>query len=182
MNSWTRYTLSSAVLLAALGAGIVTHRACTAAPDATAGNTTASAAFLTTRLPDISATPRALDDWKGKIRVVNFWATWCPPCREEIPMFMQAQQRWAPQGVQFVGIAIDTADAVKPFATQMKINYPLLLAEEQGPPLMAAQGNNAGVLPYTLVLDGRGRILQRHAGEVRAAELERWLKAATAVK
>lgn len=177
MNTWTRNTLSSLVLLAALGTGILTHRACTAA----AGEPPSSA-FLNTPLPDTSNTKYTLNQWQGKIRVVNFWATWCPPCREEIPMFMRAQKNWSARGVQFVGIAIDSADEVRPFAARLKINYPLLLAEEQGPALMAALGNNAGVLPYTLVLDDRGRVLQRHGGEVSAAQLDSWLKAATAAK
>lgn len=179
MTVWIRRALGACVLLGALGAGVATHL--TAATPATPP-AARLAAFLSTPLADIDGRTHTLDSWKGKVRVINFWATWCPPCREEMPLFMQAQKTWGPRGVQFIGVAIDNKAAVAAFARELKINYPLLLAEEQGLSLMANQGNEVGALPFTVVIDAQGRVTQRFAGEVNAKLLDNWLKAAVAAR
>lgn len=178
MKRWTEHALTVLVMTVALGIGFIGHRACTAAPS---GPQQAGApATLPATLPDSRGKLRRLSEWEGKVRVINFWATWCPPCRDEMPLLVRSQARWAPRGVQFIGIALDNAADVDKFGRELKVNYPLLIAEEQGATLMQRLGNTAGVVPYTLVLDGKGRVLQRHAGEVHAADLEAWLTAATA--
>jgi thiol-disulfide isomerase/thioredoxin len=78
-------------------------------------------------LPDPDGKDQAIAQWKGKILVVNFWATWCAPCREEMPMFMRLQEAQRGKGVQFVGIAVDNVDKVRQYASDLKLNYPTLI-------------------------------------------------------
>ena len=140
------------------------------------------ASALSTGLSDIDRHTHRLDDWKGKLRVVNFWATWCLPCRSEIPVLQGASTAWRKENVVVIGVALDNADDVRDFARQAGIDYPLLIAEEQGPALMQSGGNHSGALPYTVLVDGRGNILQRHTGPIDAPLLRQWLNDALAKK
>ena len=88
---------------------------------------TAAEVLQTLKLPDFDGKTQALSQWKGKVLVVNFWATWCAPCREEIPVFVGLQHELGVKGLQFVGISIDQADKTREFATTFKINYPTLI-------------------------------------------------------
>lgn len=109
-------------------------------------------------LTDLDGAPRSLSAFRGRILVVNYWATWCAPCREEIPMFVRLQREFADKNVQFVGIAIDQVDKVREFAREIQISYPLLIGSMDTLDLSRQAGNKAGVLPYTLVMDRNGRI------------------------
>jgi len=124
------------------------------------------------RLPDLASQPRSLADWKGRVVLLNFWATWCPPCREEIPLFIRFQERFGPQGLQIVGISVDNPEAVARYWQEMKINYPLLLADDSTFQLMTAYGNNSGGLPYSVILHPDGRIIATRIGAYRERELE----------
>lgn len=129
------------------------------------GSITDAAQILAgTELDDLAGGKRTLTHWTGKVVVVNFWATWCPPCREEIPGLIAVRQRFADQGVEVVGVAIDTAEKVQPFAQSLQIDYPLLLGQANALELMRRLGNATGALPYTLVLDRKGAIAARHLG------------------
>ena len=77
---------------------------------------------------DLGGAPRRLADWQGRVIVCNFWATWCAPCREEIPLLIAAQHKYAAKGLQLVGIGIDNAPKIVQFAKELKIDYPLLVA------------------------------------------------------
>lgn len=138
-------------------AGIVTHLA-------RLGRLGGSAApgigetILTSRLSGLDGAPRTLTEFRGRILVVNYWATWCAPCREEIPMFVRLQDEFAGKSVQFVGIAIDQVDKVMEFAREIKISYPLMIGGMDALDLSRQAGNTAGVLPYTLVLGRDGQI------------------------
>lgn len=116
-------------------------------------------------LPDLSGATHVLSEWVGKVMVVNFWATWCPPCLTEIPGFVALQQELGPQGLQFIGIALDDADAVQTFAESKKVTYPLLVGEEPVMALMREFGNTHGGLPYTVVIGRRGEVLFTQQGE-----------------
>ena len=104
--------------------------------------------------------------------MVNFWATWCAPCREEIPGFVRLQERYGARGLQFVGIAIDQPDKVAEFAREFRINYPLLIGGLETMELLRQVGNRAGVLPYTLVIDRKGNLVSREPGGLKEARLE----------
>lgn len=114
------------------------------------------------RLPDHRGQAHLIGDWRGKTLVVNFWAAWCQPCREEMPAFARLQKKYASQGVQFVGIAIDNAKNVSDFSERMPVGYPLLIAETEGGELMRRLGNVSMGLPYTVVLhpDGSAALVQ----------------------
>ncbi len=106
-----------------------------------------------------------MSEWAGELLVVNFWATWCAPCRREIPAFIALQDRYADQHVQFIGIAFDHAEAVRAYADEQKINYPVLIGEDGVARYMRALGNTIGALPFSAVISRDGRILQTHQGE-----------------
>jgi thiol-disulfide isomerase/thioredoxin len=113
-----------------------------------------------------------LEQWRGRVLVVNFWATWCAPCREEIPVFVRLQERYGARGLQFVGIAFDQPDKVAEFASEFRVNYPLLLGGLDTMDLLRDAGNRAGVLPYTLVIDRQGKVVSRQPGGLKEARLE----------
>ena len=124
------------------------------------------------RLADVRGAPQPLEQWRGRVLVVNFWATWCAPCREEIPVFVRLQARHGARGLQFVGIAIDQPDKVAEFALESQINYPLLMGGLETMELLRQTGNRAGVLPYTLVIDRGGQVVSREPGGLKEARLE----------
>lgn len=128
-------------------------------------------AILSGRLSDLDGAPRTLTEFRGRILVVNYWATWCAPCREEIPMFVRLQHEFADKNVQFIGIAIDQADKVREFAREIKISYPLLIGGMDALELSRQAGNKAGVLPFTLVIDRSGRLAAGLVGGLTEARM-----------
>jgi thiol-disulfide isomerase/thioredoxin len=144
------------------------------APQAQAAVDTGSP-LLSTPLPGIDGKAHRVDDWTGAVRIVNFWATWCAPCRSELPLLSTTHQQWKGKGVEVIGIAVDGDEDVRNFIAQAQVAYPMLVAEKQGQALMRANGNAHASLPYTLLLDAQGRILQRHAGVLDARLLRDWL-------
>lgn len=127
------------------------------------GNVDASHVLEAT-LPDLSGVPQSIANWKGKVLVINFWATWCPPCLEEIPLFVRLQRQMGEQGLQFVGIAIDEREKVRAFARRNAINYPIMIGQLDAIELSRTAGNESGGLPYTLILDRSGRVISQHYG------------------
>jgi len=128
------------------------------------------------RLADLKGSVQPLAQWRGQVLVVNFWATWCAPCREEIPGFVRLQKRYGARGLTFVGIAIDQPDKVAAFAREFQINYPLLVGGLETLELLRQVGNRAGVLPYTLVIDRGGNLVTREPGGLKEAKLESILR------
>lgn len=123
-------------------------------------------------LTDLAGQSHSLDEWRGKLVLLNFWATWCPPCREEIPLLLRTQKQFADRNVQIVGVAIDNPEAVLAFQEQMHIDYPILMGGDDGITLMTRYGNAAGALPYSVFIAPDGRILRRKIGAFRGRELE----------
>ncbi|MEW5771622.1 MAG: TlpA disulfide reductase family protein [Pseudomonadota bacterium] len=125
-----------------------------------------AAGVWATTLPDLAERPQPLKQWLGKVVVLNFWAPWCPPCRKEIPGFIELQARLGGKGLQFVGIALDEADKVQAYVDETGINYPILLGGLQAVTLGQDAGNRLGGLPYTVVFDRQGNAVATLTGAV----------------
>lgn len=136
----------------------------------------AAAALLQAGFIDVEGKRQSLSQWRGKVIVVNFWATWCPPCRAEIPEFIQMQEIYQSQGVVFVGIALDQKDKVQAFVDEVGINYPVLLGGVEAVDLARQAGNRVGGLPFTVVFDRAGEIDATEMGEVNQVRLESLIK------
>lgn len=111
-------------------------------------------------LQDMNGKPVSLADFRGKVVVLDFWATWCPPCKKEIPDFVELQRQYGSKGVQFVGIALDEPNKVTEFVQQNGINYPILLGNDA---ITAKYGGIDGI-PTTFVIDKNGKIVNRFEG------------------
>ena len=109
---------------------------------------------------------RRLSDWNGAVRVVNFWATWCPPCVHEIPMLVAVQESYRARGVRIVGVAVDDPDAAFAMAEELGVNYPTMADSRRTIELVHAYGNRAAALPFTAFVDPQGTIRDRHIGEL----------------
>lgn len=169
-----QYALIAAVaILAAIAGHFAAREMKPTTPTAAAtADPSAAAELLALQLPDTAGNPQALAQWRGKIVVVNFWATWCPPCRKEIPDFAAAARNFAAEPVQFVGLSIDSAEAVQSFAREFDVPYPLLIASPQVLGLAARFGNAAQALPFTVILDRNGEVRHVKLGTLNLAELE----------
>lgn len=128
------------------------------------------------RLTDLDGREVASSAWAGKVLVLNFWATWCPPCLQEIPHFVAMQEQLRESGVQFVGIAVDEVEDVRAFVAEQPVNYPLLLATPDVLKLAVQLGNRLEVLPFTVIFDQHGRRIHGQIGELTAAELSAHLE------
>ncbi|MSQ52752.1 MAG: TlpA family protein disulfide reductase [Betaproteobacteria bacterium] len=123
-------------------------------------------------LQNLEGSMQPLHHWRGKVLVVNFWATWCEPCRVETPILVKTQHKYAAKGVEIVGIAIDSAAKVQEFAREYKVQYPLLIAGLEIIEMTKGLGNKAAGLPYTVVLDRSGKVQARHLGGISEHQLE----------
>jgi thiol-disulfide isomerase/thioredoxin len=135
---------------------------------------TAAPRPIPTELPNISlgdpgGVKHALSEWKGRPLLINFWATWCAPCRREIPLLKTLRHERAKDGLEILGIAVDLKDAVQHYAREMGIDYPLLVGEQDGLDAIAAFGMDS-VFPFTVFADSRGRIVTLKVGELHADE------------
>ncbi len=161
-----------AVGVAALAAGYYTSQVRNA-PETAAGG---ADRLPSLSLPDAQGETRSLDEWAGKALLINFWATWCAPCREEIPELVEAQSAFAGRGVQVIGIAVDKPESVRRYMEEMDFNYPSLVGETAGMDVMASFGN-PGSLPFTLAFDRDGMLVGRKLGKVSASEIRAFIDA-----
>lgn len=128
------------------------------------------------KLKDLEDKVRDIKEWDGKVLMINFWATWCPPCRREMPAFIELQEKYQDKGFTIIGIALDEKQAVIDFTDPMGMNYPILMAEQEGIALTKAYGNSLGVLPFTVVIDRKGNIIHRQRTELTFEQVEGMLK------
>jgi len=137
-----------------------------------AGNASA-ATLMALTLPDVAGTQTPLAQWKGKLLVVNFWATWCVPCREEMPEFVRAQEEFGDKGLQFVGIAVDESAKIRQFADSIGLNYPALIGGYGAMELSRTLGNQLMALPFTVIVGRDGTIVHTQLGPLKPDQLRR---------
>jgi peroxiredoxin len=122
-------------------------------------------------LTDLNGQQQSLDKWQGKVLLVNYWATWCPPCIEEIPLFIQLKDRFSAAGLEIIGISIDEDHKAREFSEKMKINYSLLSGQANGMAMMTSMGNRNGGLPFSVMFDRDRKIVHRKTGAFSHEEL-----------
>jgi peroxiredoxin len=163
--------LGLAVLAAAIG-GYVEHRNQQPAPmdSALIGQPLPALA-----LPDLDGKLHRLSENRGHRVLLNFWASWCGPCLQEMPALSQAQEKFGDRAPIVLGIAMDEPARVRAFLAAHPVNYPILLGQMTHPSTLLQMGNSRDVLPYSVLIDADGRILATHAGALSASQLEQWL-------
>ncbi|MEJ2455823.1 MAG: TlpA disulfide reductase family protein [Candidatus Thiodiazotropha sp.] len=118
-----------------------------------------------TQYPDLSGTPQNLQQWKGKVLLLNFWASWCSPCLAEIGHLTEYQDKFGAQGLQVVGLGLDDPRKLKNVQRSLRINYPVLAAKaKESRSILKAWGNKTGLIPYTVIFDKQGEIVRAHRG------------------
>jgi thiol-disulfide isomerase/thioredoxin len=182
MKSWPIVAIAAAAMAA--GAAFYVARQSSPAPAAAVAPAAveAPAARLVATLPEFRLADRdgqfkSLQDWPDQALIVNFWATWCAPCRREIPLLQQLQRDHGAEGFQVIGIAVDFRDKVLAYADEMKIEYPLLIGEQEALDAAAAFGVEAVGFPFTVFSDRQGRVVTAHMGELTAAQASLILEA-----
>jgi thiol-disulfide isomerase/thioredoxin len=123
-------------------------------------------------LADLDGAPRSILSWPGKSMIVNFWATWCAPCRREIPLLKEMQKKHAEEGFQLVGVAVDFREDVIKYAKEIGIDYPVLVGEQDGLEAVNKFGQGSLGFPFTVFTDKQQRIIAFHLGELDKAELD----------
>lgn len=175
MNRVAYFALILVVVLAAGIAGFqLSAKRTGASPSGV--NASALSALMSLRLDDLGGKSQALSQWRGQVLVINFWATWCPPCRREIPGFARISTKLAANGVQFVGISTDSAEKVRDFVRAFPFPYPNLLGDESLLQLTQNLGNPTQALPFTIILDPAGRVVFVREGFLPEDELWQALK------
>jgi thiol-disulfide isomerase/thioredoxin len=184
--SGLRYFVGALVVLLGIWAGLKFHSVhrvsepevavpagVASAPDPNENSALEAAAHpvVPTRLPDfslsnLSGKSTSIAAWSGQSLVINFWATWCAPCRREIPLLKTLAADWAGHDLTVVGIAVDYADKVRQFAEQFKIDYPVLIGEQDALEVAAKFGMDSPAFPFTVFTDRRGEVVALFVGEL----------------
>lgn len=122
-------------------------------------------------LPDLTGKQRNINEWKDKVRVINFWATWCHPCLKEMPEFNKVHKDYSGKDLEVIGVALDDPEPVKEFVDKYKITYPILVSPDEGIKIAHDLGNVVNTVPFTVIADKQGRIVKRHMGTLTGEEL-----------
>ena len=141
-------------------------------------STSGTAALLDAPFHDLDGRPKRLADFPSPLLLCNFWATWCAPCREEVPLLVAAKRDFARKGLEIAGIGIDRADKLQKFSKEYAINYPVLAASQDASALLRVLGDREAALPYSVLLDRQRRVAYRKLGAWTKRELEREIRAA----
>ena len=123
-------------------------------------------------LGDLEGKPRSILSWPGKSMIVNFWATWCAPCRREIPLLRELQKQHGGEGFQVVGVAVDIREDVAKYVQEIGIDYPVLIGEQDGLDAVNMFGQGSIGFPFTVFTDNQGRIVLFHLGEIKKPQAD----------
>lgn len=133
------------------------------------------AVIYATAFPDLAGQQQSLGQWQNKLLILNFWATWCAPCKEEMPLLAELQTEFAAKGIQIVGIAVDSRQNVANFQKASPVNYPLLPDEARAIDFSRRLGNRLGLLPYTTAIAPGGEVIFTRMGPVTAQEMRAFI-------
>jgi len=161
------------ILIMTIGFGIFHFFLNTQSED---GGNQATETLFAASFPDENGQPQDLEQYAGKVVVLNFWASWCEPCREEMPELSQLHTEYKDRNLVVLGMAIEDAAAVKDFLKETKVSYPLFAADMQGMEIASNLGNNKGVLPFTVIIKADGTVAKTYFGRVTKPLLEQTLK------
>ncbi|MEY4083631.1 MAG: hypothetical protein RL483_1000 [Pseudomonadota bacterium] len=128
--------------------------------------------------PQANGQALALSSQRGRLTVVNFWATWCPPCVEEMPELSRIHTEMSSSGVKIIGLAVDSPSAVREFLAERPVSYPVAIVGAAGSDMAKKLGASVDALPYTVLLNQRGEVLAQKMGRIKEDELRRWIKEA----
>lgn len=167
-----RTYLIAALLIAALAAGYLLRTTLQPAPTPAPAMPAGASQTLQFTLSDLDGNERSADEWAGKARLVNFWATWCAPCRREIPLLKATQAEYGTRNLQVIGIAVDFEEDVRAYAAEADFNYPILVGQEDAMAVAESSGVSFVGLPFTLVVAPDGTMLAAHMGEIVAEHIE----------
>ena len=124
---------------------------------------------------DLDGRTHRLEEWRGKLLLLNFWATWCTPCLKEIPLLVETQQQHGARGLQIVGVAMDEVEPVRAFAQRLAMNYPVMVGQAEIVKAMDELGDELGAFPFSVLVAPDGRILDRRSGDLSREEIGAWL-------
>lgn len=171
-SSWI-LILAAAIIATALGAGLSWYKfRITPAADG------AVEALWTAELRSPNGEIHTTDAWRGKIVVINFWASWCPPCVEEMPDLNRSFEKYRSKNVVFVGIGVDSPSNIREFLSKTPVSYPIVLGGLEGGNWAKSLGNPSGGLPFTVLIDEKGSIKKTKLGKIDEVELNSWIDSA----
>jgi thiol-disulfide isomerase/thioredoxin len=157
--------------LAGLAVGLDRHFAPPPVPDVNTESGISAAALMATSFPDLDGRTQSLGQWQGKLLVINFWATWCAPCRDEMPTLNHLRAEYANKGVEIVGITGDLSAKARQFVMENNISYPILVDSAGATEFSRRLGNRLGLLPHTVVFDPEGKRIMAKLGPISEREL-----------
>ncbi|SHE72086.1 Thiol-disulfide isomerase or thioredoxin [Lampropedia hyalina DSM 16112] len=167
-RQWLRHLAQASAVLS-MGMGMPVWQAAASTP---AGNSTD--AFWQAELPGLDGQPQPLNAYRGKPLLVNFWASWCAPCVKELPLLNTFHHALPTGEWQVLGIAVDTASNIQRFLQRTSVDFPTLVAGSAGLQLSRGLGNTSGGLPFTVVFDSSGQVIERVSGLVEEGQLQQW--------
>lgn len=167
--------------LLVLASGFIAYKAINIAPNENGDSSSlkvTSAPVFAANYYDLSGHKQAIKQWQGKVILVNFWATWCPPCREEMPELSKIQDKFKDKGVIVLGISTDDLEKTKRFIDDSPVTYPILAGDMDGMDLSQLVGNSRGILPYSVLIDQNANIVKVFQGRIELESVERAIEAA----